>query len=242
MFINHLCISPNPLYYVTHVTNVVIAAASMIIDQMLTKMKTILIPIWLMMLAFTACEDPWEEINVPKEYQTTQPGSDVPLSDAEKSAILFMREEEKLARDVYDYLYAKWGQRIFDNISSSEQQHMDAVLRLINQFGLEDPAKHQAAGIFVNQDLQSMYNELIGKGSTSWEEALRVGAAIEEMDIMDLQQQLEDNIEHPDIVLVFENLLKGSQSHLRAFVRNLEMAGVIYTPQYLSSDTYKLFM
>ena len=53
-----------------------------------------------------------------------------PLNQAELASLAFMREEEKLARDVYTNLYAKWGVSIFNNISKSEQTHMDAVLLL----------------------------------------------------------------------------------------------------------------
>ena len=54
--------------------------------------------------------------------------SAVQLTEAEENHILYMREEEKLARDVYLTLYELWGAEIFANISESEQQHMDAYL------------------------------------------------------------------------------------------------------------------
>ena len=45
------------------------------------------------------------------------------LSAKEASDLIFLREEEKLARDVYLALYDAWGTPIFLNISSSEQKH-----------------------------------------------------------------------------------------------------------------------
>ena len=45
---------------------------------------------------------------------------DIPASDLsaeETASLLFMREEEKLARDVYNALYATWGQQTFLNIA-----------------------------------------------------------------------------------------------------------------------------
>ena len=68
-------------------------------------------------------------------------------------------------------------------------------------------------------------------------EALKVGAAIEEIDIIDLQaaQAIVDN---RDIRLVYESLLSGSRNHLQAFVRALQQQGVVYTPQYLTPAEY----
>jgi len=58
-----------------------------------------------------------------------------------KDWLTYIREEEKLARDVYLYLYDMWGSSIFDNISVSEQAHMDAIKTLIDRYGLDDPAE-----------------------------------------------------------------------------------------------------
>lgn len=161
-----------------------------------------------------------------------------PLNDAEKSSLLFMREEEKLARDVYDYLYLKWSLQIFDNISTSEQTHMDAILELLNRYELEDPAKQDESGSFVNSDLQELYNDLTKIGTTSIVDALKVGAAIEEIDILDLKNALDADVDNQDITMVYENLMKGSRNHLRSFVKTLRNQGVIYQSQYLTKEEY----
>uniref|UniRef100_UPI004049FCFC DUF2202 domain-containing protein n=1 Tax=Fulvivirga sp. TaxID=1931237 RepID=UPI004049FCFC len=161
-----------------------------------------------------------------------------PLSASEIDDILFMREEEKLARDVYDYLYTKWSVQSFKNIASSEQSHMDAILALINKYDLNDPASANIPGKFTNPVLQSLYDDLIKSGSISKEDAFRVGAAIEEIDILDLQKALDTNVDNKDIILVFESLTKGSRNHLRSFVKNLSTIGVSYSPQYLTQAAY----
>jgi hypothetical protein len=61
------------------------------------------------------------------------------LTTEEKNDLLFMREEEKLARDVYLTLHDIWGTPVFANIATSEQQHMDAILKLLNTYKLPDP-------------------------------------------------------------------------------------------------------
>lgn len=158
------------------------------------------------------------------------------LTDLEKEGILYMREEEKLARDVYLKLYEKWNQQTFNNIADAEETHMNAVKTLIEKYELEDPAT-QEIGKFNNPELQQLYNDLIQEGNKSLYDALKVGAAIEEIDIIDLKEYLTYT-EKEDIKLVYENLMKGSRNHLRAFVKAIERQGQTYTPQYLSQEEY----
>ena len=118
-----------------------------------------------------------------------------------------MREEEKLAHDVYVTLYAQWGQPIFQNISQSEQTHTDALKVLIDRYGIVDPASKEI-GVFSNPDLQTLYDDLITRGSQSLAEAMKVGAAIEEIDIRDLKSRLEQT-DNTDIQQVFADLERG---------------------------------
>jgi hypothetical protein len=160
------------------------------------------------------------------------------LSANESAALLYMREEEKLAHDVYVTFYAQWSLSIFQNISQSEQIHTDAIKILLDRYGLIDPASSEI-GVFTNPDLQALYSNLIARGSQSLAEALRVGAAIEEIDILDLQRYLAET-ENADIQQVFNNLMNGSYNHLRAFVSTLNtQTGETYQPQYLSAEAYE---
>ena len=164
------------------------------------------------------------------------PAEDV--NDAEAEGLIFMREEEKLARDVYKTLYTHWNIRVFNNIPRSEQQHMDAIKLLLDRYQLEDPVGDDLLGVFKNEALQELYNTLTAQGSVSLVEALKAGALIEEIDILDLQRELDDDVDNQDITFVYENLMKGSRNHLRAFVRNLSRQGVEYVPQKLSEEQY----
>ncbi|MHB1048511.1 MAG: DUF2202 domain-containing protein [Bacteroidota bacterium] len=136
--------------------------------------------------------------------------------------LLYMREEEKVARDVYIALGNKWNLRVFKNISRSEQRHMDALLVLIERYGLTDPIGENKEGIFTNADLQAMYDDLIAKGTLSIKDAMETGVLIEETDIKDLDEQLTNLSEESDIAFVYRNLKSGSENHLAAFTRNLE--------------------
>jgi hypothetical protein len=114
---------------------------------------------------------------------------------------------------------------------------MAAVLTLIDQYGLADPAAAEV-GVFTDPALQELYDQLVAEGRQSLADALRVGAAIEEIDILDLQQQIAQT-DKADIELVYENLMKGSRNHLRAFTSTLtKQTGETYQPQYLDRDSY----
>jgi hypothetical protein len=142
--------------------------------------------------------------------------STAPLSASEAAAVTYMREEEKLARDVYTKLAGTSGNPVFTRIAASEQRHMDALGRIITRYGLTDPTKGQTAGQFKNQTLQRLYNELVAKGSASPAAAIEVGRTIEKLDIADLNSR-EATTKHADVNWVFQQLERGSNMHLRAF-------------------------
>ncbi len=143
-----------------------------------------------------------------------------PLSDEEISWLTYMREEEKLARDVYIYLYDEYESRIFNNIAASEQKHMDAIKTLLDRYGISDPAAGKGMGEFINTDIQALYVKLTADGSISLEEALKAGIFIEETDIQDLEKGISTTT-HKDIRNVYSNLLRGSLNHLDAFQSEL---------------------
>lgn len=142
------------------------------------------------------------------------------LTQGDANAILFMKQEEKLARDVYNTLHARWGLAIFANIASSEQQHMNAVSGLIARYELNDPTP-AAPGKFTDPELQQLHDQLVAQGSVSLKDALAVGATIEREDIADLREAIAATRERP-IKNVFSNLLRGSLNHLAAFNRWLK--------------------
>ena len=204
-------------------------------------MKKIIISVISLSLLFGACNDDLEEMNVSDTQQGLNQLNDlsqVAISDAENNALVFMREEEKLARDVYINLFDKWNVKVFSNIAGSEQTHMNAILALMDGFQIDDPVGANQIGVFENTKLQQLHDDLIALGQSDLESAYKVGAAIEEIDILDLQKELDENIENDNIRLVFENLMKGSRNHLRSFVSNLKMIGVDYVPGYMSQEAY----
>lgn len=142
------------------------------------------------------------------------------ISDEIRNGLIHMRVEEKLARDVYITLGEIWGVRIFKNIQRSEQRHMDAIKPLLKFYNIPDPAENDEVGIFSISEFQKLYDELIEKGSKTYQDAIQAGITIEELDIADLENQLA-LVNQSDIKIVYENLIAASERHLNAFNRHI---------------------
>ncbi len=201
------------------------------------------------LIAASACSDGFAGIEEPAGADETSAGfksaniptatilsgtiADVPIpncvitgtvTDTEVAGLLFMREEEKMARDVYAYLYEKYKLPVFRNITKSENVHMSAVFRLITAFNIADNSSNNP-GEFTDAHINELYQQLIKTGNISVVEALKVGVLIEQTDIADLKKELE-SIENNSIKTVYTNLLAGSNAHLKAFTWNLKVRGI----------------
>jgi hypothetical protein len=139
-----------------------------------------------------------------------------PVTANEAKSLTFMREEEKLARDVYRQMFKKWNLRIFENIAKREQNHFEAIGALLARYNVPDPAATTAEGVFANPTLSALYNELMAKGAASLKDALEDGLVIEKQDVADLQAAMP-GIVKSDIKQVYANLLSGSLNHQEAF-------------------------
>jgi hypothetical protein len=166
-------------------------------------------------------------INLPTE----------PLDEAEKARILFIREEEKLAYDVYQTMFDIYGVNVFQNIPNSELSHMEAMLTIIKKYNLVDPMETNARGVYANPVLQSLYNQLVSQGRVSLLAAYQVGATIEELDISDLNSSLVVT-NNQDVRLVYDFLNKGSRNHLRSFYKNIKNWNGTYIPIYITQTEF----
>jgi len=174
----------------------------------------------------------WDSAGLCRTLIASLPKQD--LSMGEAAGLTYLREEEKLARDVYTKLYAKWGARIFGNIAQSEQRHFDALKVLLDRYGMPDPAADNAVGVFTDSGLRTLYGDLAAKGQVSLAAALRVGATIEDLDIHDLDIALAAT-DNDDLRIIYQNLQKGSRNHMRAFAGQLEVLRESYAAQYTSA-------
>jgi hypothetical protein len=156
------------------------------------------------------------------------------LDAGEAAGIAYIREEEKLAHDVYAKLYEKWGHQPFGNIAQSEQRHFESIKLLLDRYELTDPAANNPTGVFRNEGLQALYGDLIKQGESSLKGALRAGATVEDLDIRDLEKAITAT-DNEDLKLIYGNLLRASENHLRTFAGQLQAAGENYQAQYISS-------
>ena len=143
----------------------------------------------------------------------------VVLTTEQKAALMFMYQEEKVARDVYITLGKKYPTAsTFANIAVSEQSHTDSVEKLCIKYKVDISKVNEATvGVFVLPELQSLYDTLVVQGSTSLKDGLNVGVAIENKDIADIMKYA--NGMPSDVVNTFTNLLNGSYNHLDAFTK-----------------------
>ena len=195
-----------------------------------------------MALGAAACDDSTAEPDVTGSTSiptsTSEVRADVSaLTDDEVAGLLWMREEEQLAHDVYVVLAESWGLRIFENISASESTHIEAMSELLDRYGIDDPADGKAPATYTDPAIQELYDQLVADGSVSLEAALAVGALIEELDISDLQTRTAAT-EVDEITTVYGALERGSRNHLRAFTSQLESLGVPYEPTQLDPGTF----
>lgn len=162
-----------------------------------------------------------------------------PTPPRDKDALIYLLEEEKLARDLYLGFAEQWGAPVFTNIAQAEQHHLDMMAGLLKTEGIALPSsiKRDRPGEFTVPAIRKLYQELSTQGAQSLPEALRVGALIEETDINDLQQRASQA--SPAAQAVFERLIFASGNHLRAFVRNLEKQGVAYSPTVMSANAFE---
>ena len=159
------------------------------------------------------------------------------ISEEEREGLIWMREEEKLARDVYLTLYGKWHLQVFYNIAQSEQSHMDAIKSILDKYNIPDPVVSDQVGSFSNPEIGSLYEDLVRLGSNSVVDALIVGATIEDLDIKDLKERIATT-DNEDIQSVYSSLMCGSRNHLRSFVGLLKGYGADYSPQYIDEDEF----
>ena len=159
------------------------------------------------------------------------------------NTLSYMGNEERLAYDVYNALYDKYGKKTFTNIATKgEYQHITLVQELIQKYKLSDDVnftnveeplgymntaiEDMEPGVYDVSEIQGLYDKLMAL-ATDETEALKVGCMIEVIDIMDLDHDivLAEAEDAADIIEVFKILRAGSYNHYWAFDGALESQG-----------------
>lgn len=174
-----------------------------------------------------------------KAYST-----DLTLDFNEQTHLEFMCEEEKLARDVYITLGTLYpDSTIYGRIDDSEERHKCAVTDMLAKYGIPSPSTNDNVGVFTGAAygwyFTDKFNALVARGEVSELDALYVGAFIEELDMLDINQcpkviiEADNGInelsecgkvytDKADIQRLYGSLIAGSEDHLRAYVSNIE--------------------
>jgi hypothetical protein len=205
---------------------------------MKTYVKILMLSLLAILLVFTVSVPvSLVQASAPSEAITTT-NTTLPLSPEEEATLLAMRVEEKLAHDVYVTLYDLWNMPIFLNISQSESRHTASIAKLLSAYNITDPVDDSQIGVFEDPEVQKLYTDLIAQGSVSLADAYVVGATIEEMDIIDLEEALAET-DKADLERVYSNLKNGSVHHLSAFSRAIEnQTGTDYIPRLMTIEEY----
>jgi hypothetical protein len=188
----------------------------------------------------TPTGDPTEDIEPDQVDLDRATKTNEPPTATEKAAVLYAREQQKLARDLYQTLGTKWSAAILQSTAQAEQKHMDTVKSLIDGLGLTDPAQ-PSPGQFTDPVFQKLYGQLLDRGSTSLVNALNAAAYLEEMEIRDTRGFVED-ANRLDIIRGLGSIATSEPTHLRVFVAELKKQGVDYQPQLLSQSDYDRIM
>ncbi len=165
------------------------------------------------------------------------------LNETERSTLIRLAEEEKLAYDVYMYMAELWEAQAFTQIAAAEQRHLDMIKVLADRYGITMTKAVRAGerGLFDDPGLQQSYLDLTKKGQQSLTAAFQVGAYIEEMDIRDLKAALAAT-DNPQLQGTYQRLLDGSNRHLVVFSQHLEEGGTAYVPRFITTADYEAIM
>jgi hypothetical protein len=159
------------------------------------------------------------------------------LSESEVEAILYLRESEKLARDVLLALDEQWDSEVLRRVAQAEDTHTEAIKALIDRYNLWDPSSVTWEGYYNNEELLALHRQFVRQGGRSAVDALVVGAQIQEISILDLREYRAET-DDEDVQMVYENLLRASRNHLRVFAAQLQQQGAAYERKYLRQTLF----
>lgn len=147
------------------------------------------------------------------------------LDDNEKNSLYYSYSEEMLAHDIYTHFYELYWVETFNNIASSEAEHMTAVKVLLDRYNLNIPSDYWI--------LQETYETLKKEWEQSLQKALEVWVKIEMLDIDDIKETIKttDNI---DFKIIFTHIWWASYNHLRWFLNWLKNNWLSTTLDYSS--------
>jgi len=182
-------------------------------------------------------------ISGPASAATGDPGGEV-LDFNEQTHLVFTCEEEKLARDVYRVLNRRFPELgVFTDMEANKEHTRCALLDLMRKYRVSVPRVNDNVGVFswgiYGRYFTEKYLVLTNQGSSSPLNALYVGAFMEELNILDINEcpkvivDINNGINevtacgrnytrNPDVLRIYDSLLDESRKHLRLLVQEIE--------------------
>lgn len=158
------------------------------------------------------------------------------LTPHQRQLLRSLIQDEKCAHDVYRTLGRRWTRLvILRRIAHIESEHVILIARVLHA----NPVAGYGIGDYPAERFDRLYRASVATGRRSPAAALRVGARIEEEDIVDVHRALDHAAGSPAMRSAMTILLRGSRNHLRRYVRALAARGVTYAPTVLDIDLYE---
>lgn len=174
------------------------------------KLITLAILLSLSLLLITGCDNEKEIETVETDVILSDYGAVGALADEDLSLekmLLYALQDEYLARGEYEAIMNEYGSiRPYSNIMKAEETHIEYLREIYAAYGIEFPSDTSEEHIVLPASLL---------------EAARTGVQAEIDNIAMYEKFLKEEL--PDDVRdVFEALMKGSESHLSAFTKQVD--------------------
>jgi len=161
-----------------------------------------------------------------------------PLGADEQRDLQRIREQRKLARDLYWDLAKHWGSLVLVRLGAAEQAHLNALDTLLDHYDLSDPVAGPAVGESGDPKFHALHAQIVEVGHRSEMAASQAGLLVEEMSLSDLAAA-RARTRRPEIAAVYDDLLRDSRNHLRALFRQMQRFEGEYVPQSLSLSDFE---
>ena len=155
-----------------------------------------------------------------------------------KDSLTYMKDEERLASDLYLNLYNYYKNysdleiKQLNNIATNTENDQISIIKsLVKRYDLNSSEPQDvniSRGVYENQVIQDLYDKFYAIGQNSQEEALKVGCMVEVTDINDLDKyiSLAKESNATDIETAFKALRDGSYHNYWTFDQTLKNLGV----------------
>lgn len=169
---------------------------------------------------------------------STLPPRENPFSENEKLGLVLTMEELKLSQDVNEFLRNKWGLDVFVSNQQNAFWDLQKMKRFLKNQDRNNPLEFLSEGKFNFPEHQEIYNTYVLRGNASINGGLYVAISLQEANCLKLLDRV-DQTTNPDLLDNYRDLLLSYGNSLREMHKGMAELGLIYTPQFMSDQTYE---